>query len=90
MLPCEFSSKILNCKVQELHNQINMRIVIGSLKRPYYMTLSLRKMCPYSEFCWTAFSRIRTRKTPNMDILYAVQNKVSCTKNTHVTKMTHC
>ena len=39
--------QMLNCKVQELHSQINMRIQMGSLKRPDYMTLSLRKKCPY-------------------------------------------
>ena len=44
---------------------------------PNYQTKdSLREKCPYSEFFWPAFSRIRTeyekirtRKTPNMDTL---------------------
>ena len=40
----------------------------------------LREKCPYSEFFWSAFSRIRneysrmqTRKTPNTDTFYVVK-----------------
>ena len=33
---------------------------------------SLRKMCPYSELLWSAFSHIRTRITPDTDIFHAV------------------
>ena len=32
----------------------------------------LREKCPYSELFWSAFSRIRTRITPNNDTFYAV------------------
>ena len=32
----------------------------------------LRENCPYSEFSWSVFSRIWTRKTPNTDTFYAV------------------
>ena len=35
-------------------------------------TMTLRKKCPYSEFFWSAFSRIRTRITPNTDTFHAV------------------
>ena len=44
----------------------------------------LREKCPYSEFFWSLFSRIRTeyreifhisdQKTPNMDSFHAVRN----------------
>ena len=34
--------------------------------------LLLREKCPYSEFFWSVFSRIRTKKTPNTDIFNAV------------------
>ena len=34
---------------------------------------TLREKCPYSEFLWPVFSRIRTRKTPNTGSLHAVQ-----------------
>ena len=32
---------------------------------------TLREKCSYSEFFWSAFFRIRTRKTPNEDSSYA-------------------
>ena len=38
----------------------------------------MRKKCPYSEFFWSAFSRIRTKKTPNTDTFYAVLNRPKC------------
>ena len=31
------------------------------------ISLTLREKCPYSELFWSAFSRIRTRITPNTD-----------------------
>ena len=41
---------------------------------------TLREKCPYSEFFWSAFSRIRneysrmqTRKTPNTDTFYVMK-----------------
>ena len=34
----------------------------------------LHKKCPYSELFWSAFSRIRTRITPNTDTFHAVLN----------------
>ena len=37
--------------------------------------LSLPKKSPYSELFWAAFSRIRTRMTPNMDSFHAVFTK---------------
>ena len=33
---------------------------------------SLRKKCRYSELLWSAFSRIRTRTTPNTDTFHSV------------------
>ena len=35
---------------------------------------ALHEKCPYSGFFWSAFSRIRTRKTPNTDTFHAVEN----------------
>ena len=37
-----------------------------------WMQLPLREMYLYSEFFWSVFSRIRTRKTPNTDTFHAV------------------
>ena len=34
--------------------------------------LLLSEKCPYSEFFWSVFSLIRTKKTPNTDIFNAV------------------
>ena len=46
---------------------------------------SLRKKCRYLELLWSAFSRIRTRLTPNMDTLHAVPaNGVLCCKHSFV------
>ena len=33
---------------------------------------ALREKCLYSEFFWSIFSRIRTRKTPNTDTFHAM------------------
>ena len=42
---------------------------------PGYFSIlpSLRKKCSYSELFWSAFSRIRTRITPNTDTFQARQ-----------------
>ena len=40
---------------------------------------SLREKCPYSEFFWSVFSRIRTKKTPNSNTFHAVTG--SCYNN---------
>ena len=36
------------------------------------LTKALRKNCPYSELFWSAFSRIRTRISPNTDTFHSV------------------
>ena len=47
-----------------------------SLYLPYtsngLLVLAPRKKCPYLEFSWSAFSRNRTKKTPNTDTFYKV------------------
>ena len=43
----------------------------GATELNFIATISLREKCPYSEFFWSVFSRIRTRKTPNMGTFYA-------------------
>ena len=40
----------------------------------YSWEYSMREKCPYSEFFWSVFSRIQTRKTPNMDTFHTVNN----------------
>ena len=40
---------------------------------PRKFCLSLCEKCLYSEFFWSIFSCIRTRKTPNTDKFYTVQ-----------------
>ena len=58
-------------------------VVLEKLKMFKKDKFALPEKCPYSEFFWSAFSRIRTgywvirgkiwnRKTPNMDTFYAV------------------
>ena len=34
----------------------------------------MRVKCPYSKFLWSVRSRIRTRKTPNMDTYYVIKS----------------
>ena len=52
----------------------------STVQYSYTQDSTLRKKCPYSEFFWSVFSRIRTecrkirtRKTPNTDSFYAEQ-----------------
>ena len=37
-----------------------------------HANIALPKRCPYSEFFWSIFSRIRTRKNPNTSIFHTV------------------
>ena len=38
------------------------------------LRLSQRKKCPYSEFFWSEWGKIRTRKALNIDTFHAVYN----------------
>ena len=65
-LPCHFHNKLL---LNYCLSQTTKKLAVVK-----YDKTSLRKKCPYSELCWSAFShirteygKIRTRITPNTD-----------------------
>ena len=49
-----------------------MKVITKDTFSGILQKLSLREKCPNSEFFWSVFSRIRTRKTPNTDTFHEV------------------
>ena len=68
-----FGDQLLS--IQSLKIVLIETITSFTYKKKMECSVTLRKNCSCSELFWSAFSRIRTRVTPNTDTFYAVLGK---------------
>ena len=58
---CDFANDVKSSKYNQLETVLGCNIFIGTPVST--TTAALREKCPYSEFFWSVFSHIQTRKT---------------------------
>ena len=73
-----FGNQLLS--IQSLKIVLIETITSCTYKKKMECSVTLRKNCSCSELFWSAFSRIRTRVTPNTDTFYAVECQVRVEK----------